>query len=127
MILLHGLACEHVVNWMLPRVFQRLARRYRVIALDIRGHGRSGKPWDPALYGLELVEDVVRLMDYLGIARAHVVGYSLGGFIALKLALRHPERLLSAVPCAAGWTAESGGESLSWYSACLRKWSRGGV
>jgi pimeloyl-ACP methyl ester carboxylesterase len=51
------------------------------------------------------VEDVVRLMDHLGIARAHVVGYSLGGFITLKLALRHPERLLSAAPCGAGWSA----------------------
>lgn len=103
-ILLHGLACDPVVNWMLPRLFQKLSRRYRVIALDLRGHGRSDKPCDPALYGLELVEDVVRLMDHLAIARAHVVGYSLGGFVALKLALRHPERLLSAVPCAAGWT-----------------------
>ena len=103
-ILVHGLACELVVNWMLPRVFQRLSRRYHVIALDSRGHGKSDKPCDPALYGLELVDDVVRLMDHLGIAKAHVVGYSLGGFIALKLALRHPGRLLSAAPCGAGWT-----------------------
>ncbi len=104
-ILVHGLACDHVANWMLPRVFQRLSKRYRVIALDSRGHGKSDKLYDPAQYGLELVDDVVRLMDHLGIAKAHVVGYSLGGFIALKLALRHPERLLSAVPCGAGWTA----------------------
>ena len=104
-ILVHGLACDHVPNWMLPRVFQKLSRRYRVIALDIRGHGKSDKPHDPAQYGLELVDDVVRLMDHLGIAKAHVVGYSLGGFITLKLALRHPERLLSAAPCGAGWSA----------------------
>jgi pimeloyl-ACP methyl ester carboxylesterase len=104
-ILVHGLACDHVPNWMLPRLFQRLARRYRVIALDIRGHGKSDKPHDPAQYGLELVDDVVRLMDHLGIGKAHVVGYSLGGFITLKLALRHPARLLSAAPCGAGWSA----------------------
>ena len=104
-ILVHGLACDHVANWMLPRVFQKLARRYRVIALDNRGHGKSDKPYDPAKYGLELVDDIVRLMDHLGIAKAHVVGYSLGGFITLKLVLRHPERLLSAAPCGAGWSA----------------------
>jgi pimeloyl-ACP methyl ester carboxylesterase len=104
-ILVHGLACDQVPNWMLPRVFQKLSRRYRVIAMDIRGHGKSDKPHDPARYGLELVDDVVRLLDHLGIAKAHVVGYSLGGFITLKLALRHPERLLSAAPCGAGWSA----------------------
>jgi pimeloyl-ACP methyl ester carboxylesterase len=104
-ILVHGLACDHAANWMLPRVFQKVSRRYRVIALDNRGHGMSDKPYDPAQYGLELVDDVVRLMDHLGIAKAHVVGYSLGGFITLKLALRHPERLLSAAPCGAGWSA----------------------
>ena len=105
MILVHGLALNMLGNWMLPRVFQRLSRRYRVIALDNRGHGKSDKPYDPAQYGLELVDDVVRLMDHLGIAKAHVVGYSLGGFITLKLALRHPDRLLSAAPCGAGWSA----------------------
>jgi len=104
-ILVHGLACDHVANWMLPRVFQKLSKRYRVIALDNRGHGKSDKPYDPAQYGLELVDDVVRLMDHLGIAKAHVVGYSMGGFITLKLALRHPKRLLSAAPCGAGWSA----------------------
>lgn len=104
-ILVHGLAAEHVGNWMLPRVFQRLSKKYRVIALDIRGHGKSDRPYDPAQYGLEMVDDVVRLMDHLEIAKAHVVGYSLGGFITLKLALKHPQRLLSAAPCGAGWTA----------------------
>ena len=104
-ILVHGLASEHVGNWMLPRVFQRLSKRYRVIALDNRGHGKSDRPHDPMQYGLEMVDDVVRLMDHLGIAKAHVVGYSLGGFITLKLALKHPQRLLSAAPCGAGWTA----------------------
>ena len=115
-ILVHGLGANHVGNWMLPRVFQRLARRYRVIALDNRGHGKSDKPYDPAQYGLELVEDVVRLMDHLGIAKAHVVGYSLGGFITLKLALRHPERLLSAAPCGAGWSANPAEELKLLYS-----------
>jgi len=115
-ILVHGLACEHAANWMLSRVFQRLSRRYRVIALDNRGHGKSDKLYDPAQYGLELVDDVVRLMDHLGIAKAHVVGYSLGGFITLKLVLRHPDRLLSAAPCGAGWTPNPAEELKLLYS-----------
>jgi pimeloyl-ACP methyl ester carboxylesterase len=69
----------------------------------LRGHGLSDKPHDPAQYGVEMVNDVVRLMDHLGIAKAHVVGYSMGGFITLKLLTMYPERLLSAAPCAAGW------------------------
>ena len=115
-ILVHGLAFNHAAEWKLPRVFQKLSKRYRVIALDNRGHGKSDKPYDPAQYGLELVDDVVRLMDHLGIAKAHVVGYSLGGFITLKLALRHPERLLSAAPCGAGWTANPAEELKLLYS-----------
>ncbi len=115
-ILVHGLGCDHVPNWMFPRVFQKLSRRYRVIALDNRGHGKSDKPHDPAQYGLELVDDIVRLMDHLGIAKAHVVGYSLGGFITLMLALRHPHRLLSAAPCGAGWSANPAQELKLLYS-----------
>jgi pimeloyl-ACP methyl ester carboxylesterase len=115
-ILVHGLAFNHAAEWKLSRVFQRLSKRYRVIALDNRGHGKSDKPYDPAAYGLELVEDVVRLMDHLGLAKAHVVGYSLGGFITLKLALKHPERLLSAAPCGAGWTPNPAEELMFLYS-----------
>lgn len=68
---------------------------YRVLALDARGHGRSDKPHDPAQYGPEMARDIVRLMDHVGIDKAHVVGYSMGGDLALKLLGLHPERLLS--------------------------------
>jgi pimeloyl-ACP methyl ester carboxylesterase len=59
-------------------VWEKLAKHYRVIALDCRGHGKSDKPHDPARYGAEHAEDVVRLLDHLGIKKAHVVGYSMG-------------------------------------------------
>ena len=68
---------------------------YRVIAMDIRAHGQSDSPRGMDSYGLEMVEDPRRLLDQIGLKRAHVVGYSLGGAIANKLRELHPERLLS--------------------------------
>jgi pimeloyl-ACP methyl ester carboxylesterase len=74
-----------------------LARRYRVVGFDLRGHGASGKPHDPAQYGVEMALDVVRLLDHFALDRAHVVGYSLGAHIVAQLLTLHPERLLTAV------------------------------
>jgi pimeloyl-ACP methyl ester carboxylesterase len=102
-VLIHGFAVNERLNWRLPGVTRMLARDLRVISIDVRGHGRSGKPHATTSYGLNLVEDVLRLLDHLGLERAHVVGYSLGGFIALKLATVSPERLLSVGVLGAGW------------------------
>jgi pimeloyl-ACP methyl ester carboxylesterase len=70
---------------------------FRLIALDCRGHGKSDKPHDAAKYGPEMAADVVRLLDHLKIAKAHLIGYSSGSFIAGKVAATHPERVLSVV------------------------------
>ena len=102
-ILVHGFAVNADINWRRPGIAQRLAENYRVIALDLRGHGLSGKPHDGDLYGLQMSQDVIRLMDHLKIEKAHLVGYSLGGFIALKNAVDHPERFITVSPCGAGW------------------------
>lgn len=102
-ILLHGFAVNAGLNWRLPGLVRALRREFRVIALDLRGHGRSGKPHDAAQYGRQMIQDIPRLMDHLGIAKAHVVGYSLGGFITLKLLTESPERLITASVLGAGW------------------------
>ena len=102
-VLVHGYAVDADSNWRIRGITQALAKEYRVIALDNRGHGLSGKPHDAGQYGVEMVKDVVRLLDHLKIEKAHVVGYSMGGYMTLKLITMFPERLLSAVPCAAGW------------------------
>ncbi len=102
-VLVHGVAVNADLNWRRPGVTKALAKDHRVIMLDVRGHGLSEKPHDSACYGQEMAEDVIRLMDHLGIEKAHVIGYSMGGFIVLKLATLHPERLLSVAPCGAGW------------------------
>lgn len=102
-ILIHGVGANSDLNWRRPGIIRLLAKNFRVISYDLRGHGLSDKPTDPEKYGVEMVEDTIRLMDHLGIEEAQVAGYSLGGFILLKLATTHPERLKSAVFCAAGW------------------------
>lgn len=94
-ILIHGFTGSAEGNWFSNGVADVLSERHRVIALDVRGHGRSDKPHDPAMYGDRMWRDVIELMDHLGIRRAHVHGYSMGGGITAQLLARHPERLLS--------------------------------
>ena len=103
-LLIHGYTATGDLNWRMPGVVSTLAPSYQVITLDNRGHGKSDKPEDPESYGLEMVRDQVRLLDHLGIDSAHVVGYSMGGMITLRMLSEHPERVRSAVIAGMGWT-----------------------
>ena len=93
--LLHGFASDFELNWRGTRWIETLTRAGRlVVGLDFRGHGRSAKPHDPADYGEErLAADVVALLAELEIGEADVVGYSMGGRVALRLAATAPEVL----------------------------------
>ena len=102
-VLVHGFAASFALNWALPGTLAELRKDYRVIALDIRGHGGSGKPHGDDQYGEMMADDVVRLLDHLKIERAHIVGYSMGAFITNNLVARHPERILSATLGGGGW------------------------
>jgi pimeloyl-ACP methyl ester carboxylesterase len=93
-VLVHGFGGR--ANAVADRVFQRLAKNYRVIAFDCRGHGKSDKPHDAKQYGQEMALDVVRLLDHLKIKQAHIVGYSMGGLIVAKLLTMKPQRFLTA-------------------------------
>jgi pimeloyl-ACP methyl ester carboxylesterase len=95
-LLIHGFAVNKEFQWDASGIIKALAKDYRVIALDLRGHGKSDKPTDPKKYGVEMVEDAVRLLDYLKIKKVHAVGYSMGALITGKLLAEHPDRLLSA-------------------------------
>ena len=64
-ILIHGLYSSGAMNWGLPGITAELAKHHQVIVLDCRGHGQSGKPEAEGVYGTNMVEDVVRLMDHL--------------------------------------------------------------
>ncbi|RYJ01596.1 MAG: alpha/beta fold hydrolase, partial [Acetobacteraceae bacterium] len=75
-----------------------LARRYRVIRMDMRGHGLSEAPEGP--YSMEmLARDALALLHALGIRQAHVGGVSIGGHIAMRMAALAPEAVLSLLPC----------------------------
>lgn len=70
----------------------------RAIRLDMLGHGRSEAPADPARYRMEeVVEDLAAIFDALAVERAAVVGYSMGGRVALRFGLAHPERCWALV------------------------------
>jgi len=98
-VLVHGFASSKNVNWVYPTWVSDLRKDgRRVIALDNRGHGESAKLYDPAQYSIPaMAGDVIALMDHLGIARADVMGYSLGARITAWLGLKQPARLRSAI------------------------------
>ena len=108
-VLIHGNGGS-LEGWIDSGVLPNLERDYRVVALDARGHGKSGKPHESSAYGQEMGLDVVRLLDHLGVARAHIIGYSMGALITAQLLTTHPDRFITAtLGGAAGrfrWTGE---------------------
>ncbi|MCI4348689.1 MAG: alpha/beta fold hydrolase [Thermoplasmata archaeon] len=98
-LLLHGLGGDHTV---FNGIVAGLARDHRVLAPDLRGHGRTPAPSGSTFSFAELEADVWELLDRRGIPSAHLVGLSAGGFLALQNALNRPERTLSLTLVAAG-------------------------
>lgn len=99
-VLLHGLGATGLLNWF-PS-FEPLARRYNVVAIDHRGHGRGIKQRRP--FRLEdCADDVAVLIDELGIGNAILVGYSMGGPITQLTWYRHPEVVRGVVLCATSY------------------------
>ena len=98
-VLVHGFASTKNVNWVYPTWVSELKKSgRRVVALDNRGHGESGKLYDPEAYHVPtMAGDVTALMDHLGIERADVMGYSLGSRMMAWLAQSQPQRLRSAI------------------------------
>jgi pimeloyl-ACP methyl ester carboxylesterase len=97
-VLVHGFASNTEHNWGGTGWLAALSAKYRVIALDVRGHGLSDKPQAREAYGYaNMGADVTRLMDHLGVERAILMGYSMGASIAIELMLSHPQRFRAIV------------------------------
>ena len=123
-VLIHGLHASAEVNWVKPGIMAALAKDHQVIALDLPGHGGSDKPEKEEAYGVRMVEDVVLLMDSLKVAKAHIVGYSLGGMVAVKLMVIHPDRVISAVVGGMGWMREGSPPAEFWEKTRPREGGR---
>ncbi len=98
-LLIHGFASNHRVNWVNPRWVETLSNAgRRVVAFDNRGHGESQKLYAPADYRSDrMARDAANLLAHLGIERADVMGYSMGACIASFLALAEPRRVRALI------------------------------
>lgn len=95
LLLLHGFTGS-TATWR--PVASRMRPRWRTIAIDLPGHGRSSSPRDPARYTLpRFADDLAHALDELSIRRTALLGYSLGGRSALRFAVRHPDRVSALV------------------------------
>jgi pimeloyl-ACP methyl ester carboxylesterase len=95
LVLLHGGMLSIRLNF--AGLIPTLAQRHRVIAVEMQGHGRTADI-DRAITPAALASDVVALLDHLGVDKAHVLGHSMGGAVAMELAVSHPDRVRSVVP-----------------------------
>jgi pimeloyl-ACP methyl ester carboxylesterase len=107
-IFVHEFAGDHR-SWE-PQL-RYFSRRYRCIAYNARGYPPSDVPDEPSKYSQERArDDVVAVLDHLGIEKAHVVGLSMGGFATLHVGLAHPQRARSLVIAGCGYGAQPGDE-----------------
>jgi pimeloyl-ACP methyl ester carboxylesterase len=95
-VLVHGFGSSRMQNWKSTGWYGGLtAAGFSIVAMDCRGHGDSGKPHDPQAYGHErMAEDVTVVMEACGLNQAFILGYSMGGFISLRLLAAWPERVI---------------------------------
>ncbi len=98
-LLVHGFASSADDNWVQTGWVSALTKAgRRVVTLDCRGHGQSGKPHDPAAYGHDrMAADVEEVLRYANARTVDVFGYSMGSFLTLRLLERKPGRVRSAI------------------------------
>jgi pimeloyl-ACP methyl ester carboxylesterase len=95
-VLVHGFGSSRMQNWKSTGWYGGVTEAgFSLVAMDCRGHGESGKPHDQDAYGHDrMADDVVSVMEAAGLSSALVCGYSMGGFIGLRLLAAHPGRII---------------------------------
>lgn len=100
-VLLHGLLLD-AASWKQSGIVDALTDKFQVVSIDSLGHGLSDKPSDAAFYDQEQrADDVIAVLDEIGAERAHIVGHSMGGWLAVGVAKFHARRLASLA--VGGW------------------------
>jgi pimeloyl-ACP methyl ester carboxylesterase len=110
-VLVHGFGSSRTQNWKSTGWYGGLAEAgFSIVAMDCRGHGDSGKPHDADAYGHDrMADDLTVVMQACGLARALVLGYSMGGFIGLRLLAAHPDRVIKLAIAGVGANYLKGG------------------
>jgi 3-oxoadipate enol-lactonase len=121
-VLAHGVLMDH--DMFAPQIAARNAD-WRIITWDARGHGETETTDDPFTYW-DLAEDLRGLLDHLGIHRAVIGGVSQGGFVALRFALRYPERVAALILLDTQAGAEDP-RKVAMYEAMLEVWEADGL
>jgi 3-oxoadipate enol-lactonase len=121
-VLAHGLLMDHE---MFAPQLDALGSRYRVITWDARCHGETETTNDPFTYW-DLADDLRGLLDHLGIARAVIGGMSQGGFVAMRFALKHPERVAALILLGTQAGTEDP-EKVAIYESMLEVWETEGL
>lgn len=108
LILVHGSALSGAI-WRGLGYIKALQDEYRVVTLDLRGHGRSGKPHDRESYSMDrVVGDIGAVLDAAGITAAHYFGYSFGARIGFSLLAAHADRVLSFISAGGTYLSPTG-------------------
>ena len=108
LLLVHGSGLSRGA-WRGLGYLRDLERDFTVVALDMRGHGRSGAPHDPASYDMALHRgDVAAVLDATGLAPVHYVGYSFGARIGLSIAAHEPGLLRTLTTIGGSWAPMNG-------------------
>lgn len=110
-LFIHGLSTDHTI-W--ERQVAAFKNERRVISADVRGHGRSAKPPGDVYEIADHTRDMLGLLRQLGLAKAHIVGVSMGGMVAQQMALRAPELIASISLVCSSCEPPKEGATLEW-------------